>query len=117
MCLRSRFGSKGAEGFVSSAPRLTDWFSLGAWRGNRSLHCPTVSDPPDGNAEKAHRVEQEIQHEWWRDLGRVTLSPELNAKLVSGVDDELAGIDPAELVARRDAVLTTLLAAKAQTGL
>ena len=55
--------------------------------------------------------------EWWRDLGRVTLSPELNAKLVSGVDDELAGIDPAELVARRDAVLTTLLAAKARTGL
>ena len=55
--------------------------------------------------------------QWWRDLGRVTLSPELNAKLVSGVDDELAGIDPAELVARRDAVLTTLLAAKAQTGL
>ena len=55
--------------------------------------------------------------EWWRDLGRVTLSPELNAKLVSGVDDELAGTDPGELVARRDAVLTTLLAAKAQTGL
>jgi len=55
--------------------------------------------------------------QWWRDLGRVTLSPELNAKLVSGVDDELAGIDPAELVARRDAVLTTLLAAKARTGL
>ena len=54
---------------------------------------------------------------WWRDLGQVTLTPELNAKLVSGVDDELAGIDPAELVARRDAVLTTLLAAKAQTGL
>ena len=54
---------------------------------------------------------------WWRDLGRVTLTPELNAKLVSGVDDELAGTDPAELVARRDAVLTSLLAAKARTGL
>ena len=54
---------------------------------------------------------------WWRDLGQVTLTPELNAKLVSGVDDELAGIDPAELVARRDAVLTALLAAKARTGL
>ena len=54
---------------------------------------------------------------WWRDLGRVTLTPELTAKLVSGVDDELAGVDQAELVARRDAVLTTLLAAKAQTGL
>jgi 3-hydroxyacyl-CoA dehydrogenase len=54
---------------------------------------------------------------WWRDLGQVTLTPELNAKLVAGVDDELAGVDPAELVARRDAVLTALLAAKAQTGL
>jgi carnitine 3-dehydrogenase len=54
---------------------------------------------------------------WWRDLGQVTLTPELNAKLVSGVDDELAGVDPAELVARRDAVLTALLAAKARTGL
>lgn len=54
---------------------------------------------------------------WWRDLGRVTLTPELTAKLVAGVDDELAGVDPAELVARRDAVLTALLAAKARTGL
>ena len=49
--------------------------------------------------------------------GQVTLTPELIAKLVAGVDDELAGIDPAELVARRDAVLTALLAAKARTDL
>jgi carnitine 3-dehydrogenase len=54
---------------------------------------------------------------WWRDLGQVTLTPELAAKLVAGVDDELAGTDPAELVARRDAVLTALLAAKARTEL
>ncbi len=54
---------------------------------------------------------------WWRDLGQVTLTPELIAKLASGVDDELAGVDPAELIARRDAVLTALLAAKARTGL
>jgi 3-hydroxyacyl-CoA dehydrogenase len=54
---------------------------------------------------------------WWRDLGQVTLTPELVAKLVAGVDEELAGVDPAELVARRDAVLTALLAAKAQTDL
>jgi len=51
-----------------------------------------------------------------RDLSAAQ-SHELNAKLVSGVDDELAGTDPAELVARRDAVLTSLLAAKARTGL
>ena len=54
---------------------------------------------------------------WWRDLGQVTLTPELVAKLVAGVDEELAGVDPTELIARRDAVLTALLAAKARTDL
>ncbi len=54
---------------------------------------------------------------WWRDLGQVTLTPELVAKIVAGVDEELACVDPAELVARRDAVLTALLAAKARTDL
>jgi carnitine 3-dehydrogenase len=54
---------------------------------------------------------------WWRDLGQVTLTPELVAQLVAGVDEELAGVDPAELIARRDAVLTALLAAKARTDL
>jgi 3-hydroxyacyl-CoA dehydrogenase len=54
---------------------------------------------------------------WWRDLGDPKLTPELVRKLVAGVDDELAGIDPAELVAGRDAVLHTLLAAKAKTDL
>jgi carnitine 3-dehydrogenase len=54
---------------------------------------------------------------WWRDPGQVTLTPELVAKLVAGVDEELAGVDPAELIARRDAVLTALLDAKARTDL
>jgi carnitine 3-dehydrogenase len=54
---------------------------------------------------------------WWRDLRAVSLTPELVAKLVRGVDEELAGVDPAELVARRDAVLDALLAAKARTAL
>jgi 3-hydroxyacyl-CoA dehydrogenase len=54
---------------------------------------------------------------WWRDLRPVTLTPELVAKLVAGVDDELAGADPAELVAHRDAVLNALLAAKARARL
>ncbi|MEV6638919.1 3-hydroxyacyl-CoA dehydrogenase NAD-binding domain-containing protein [Amycolatopsis sp. NPDC051371] len=51
--------------------------------------------------------------EWWRDLGRVHLTPELADKLVAGVDAELAGTDDRALVAARDAVLDTLLAAKA----
>ena len=54
---------------------------------------------------------------WWRDLGQVTLTPELVATIVAGVDEELAGVDPAELIARRDAVLTALLDAKARTDL
>jgi carnitine 3-dehydrogenase len=54
---------------------------------------------------------------WWRDLRQVTLTPQLIATLVAGVDEELAGIARADLVARRDAVLIALLAAKAHTEL
>ncbi|WP_219417827.1 3-hydroxyacyl-CoA dehydrogenase NAD-binding domain-containing protein [Pseudonocardia nigra] len=49
----------------------------------------------------------------WHDLGDPALTPQLAEQLVAGVDEELAGIDPADLVARRDAVLHALLAAKA----
>ncbi|MEU7791519.1 3-hydroxyacyl-CoA dehydrogenase NAD-binding domain-containing protein [Amycolatopsis sp. NPDC049159] len=51
--------------------------------------------------------------QWWRDLGRVHLTPELAETLVAGVDAELAGTDRQSLVAARDAVLERLLAAKA----
>ncbi|MFC5096102.1 3-hydroxyacyl-CoA dehydrogenase NAD-binding domain-containing protein [Amycolatopsis plumensis] len=51
--------------------------------------------------------------QWWRDLGRVHLTPELAETLVAGVDAELAGTDPDRLAAARDAVLDRLLAAKA----
>jgi 3-hydroxyacyl-CoA dehydrogenase len=51
--------------------------------------------------------------EWWRDLGRVHLTPELAETLVAGVDAELAGTDDRALVTARDTVLHALLAAKA----
>jgi 3-hydroxyacyl-CoA dehydrogenase len=51
---------------------------------------------------------------WWRDMGDPSLTPELAAKIVTGVDAELDGIDQAELVARRDAALRALLASKAE---
>ncbi|HEY3470318.1 MAG TPA: 3-hydroxyacyl-CoA dehydrogenase NAD-binding domain-containing protein [Amycolatopsis sp.] len=51
--------------------------------------------------------------EWWRDLGRVHLTPELAETLCAGVAAELDGTDDARLVAARDAVLDRLLAAKA----
>ncbi|MCF2531018.1 3-hydroxyacyl-CoA dehydrogenase NAD-binding domain-containing protein [Yinghuangia soli] len=54
---------------------------------------------------------------WWRDLGDPSLTPELAAKLVAGVDEALAGITGPELAARRDALLRVLLAAKAGAGL
>ena len=54
---------------------------------------------------------------WWRDLRPVTLTPELIDTLVAGMADELAGLDQATLVERRDAVLLALLAAKAGVDL
>lgn len=54
---------------------------------------------------------------WWRDLRSVTLTPELAALLVAGVDEELGDVPRAELVAHRDAVITALLAAKARADL
>lgn len=51
--------------------------------------------------------------DWWRDLGRVHVTPELAATLVAGVEAELDSTDQDRLVAARDAVLDHLLAAKA----
>jgi 3-hydroxyacyl-CoA dehydrogenase len=55
---------------------------------------------------------------WWRDMGDPSLTPELAAKIVTGVADEFAaeldGTDQTELVARRDAALRALLASKAE---
>lgn len=50
---------------------------------------------------------------WWRDLRPVTLTPDLAAALVEGVDAELAGLDRTALVEARDTLLAQLLAAKA----
>jgi 3-hydroxyacyl-CoA dehydrogenase len=54
---------------------------------------------------------------WWDDLRQPDLTAELAARLVAGVDEELAGIDQAKLVEHRDAVLNALLTAKAQADL
>ena len=90
---------------ISHGPGLR-WAVLGPFV---NLH---LSGGPGGLAHNLEHLGPPTQ-EWWRDLRSVTLSPELNAALVAGVEDELAGIDPAALVADRDAVLHQLLAAKA----
>jgi 3-hydroxyacyl-CoA dehydrogenase len=48
----------------------------------------------------------------WRDLGSMSLSPAVTAMVVAGSDDELAGLDMAETVQRRDDVLVRLLQMK-----
>jgi 3-hydroxyacyl-CoA dehydrogenase len=90
---------------ISHGPGLR-WAVLGPFVNQH------LSGGPGGLAHILEHLGPPTQ-EWWRDLRSVTLTPELNAALVAGVEDELAGIDPAALVADRDAVLHQLLAAKA----
>jgi carnitine 3-dehydrogenase len=49
----------------------------------------------------------------WDTLGTPLMTPELVARIIAGVDAELAGQDLAAIVAERDRVLLQLLAAKA----
>ena len=94
---------------ISQGPGLR-WAVLGPFL---NLH---LSGGPGGIAHVLEHLGPPTE-KWWRDLRSVTLTPELVSTLVAGVDDELSGIDPAELVARRDAVLNALLAAKTGAGL
>jgi 3-hydroxyacyl-CoA dehydrogenase len=50
---------------------------------------------------------------WWCDLGRPRLTPELCDAAVSGVEQELDGVDLKTMVARRDELLIDLLRARA----
>jgi carnitine 3-dehydrogenase len=94
---------------ISQGPGLR-WAILGPF-ANKHL-----SGGPGG-------LEHDLKHlgppteKWWRDLRSVTLTPELIDTLVAGMADELAGVDQATLVERRDAVLLALLAAKAGVDL
>ena len=94
---------------ISQGPGLR-WAVLGPFANQH------LSGGPGGIAHVLEHLGPPTE-KWWRDLGQVRLTPELVATLVAGVDAELAGTDPAELAARRDAVLHTLLDAKGRTEL
>jgi len=49
---------------------------------------------------------------WWKDLGDVSLNPELIGRFAQGVKDELGDRDIVEVQAERDEVLLALLALK-----
>jgi 3-hydroxyacyl-CoA dehydrogenase len=53
---------------------------------------------------------------WWRDLGDVTLNPELNERFAQGVREELGETELAALTAQRDDILLTLLNLKSQAN-
>jgi 3-hydroxyacyl-CoA dehydrogenase len=50
----------------------------------------------------------------WRDLGRLSVNPELGKRVAAGVSQEIAARDPAELVRQRDEVLVKLLKLKSE---
>ncbi len=91
---------------ISNGPGLR-WAVLGPFAGQH------LSGGPGGIAHVLEHLGPPTEA-WWRDMGDPSLTPELVDKIVAGVDEELAAIEPAELVARRDAVLRTLLASKAE---
>jgi 3-hydroxyacyl-CoA dehydrogenase len=52
----------------------------------------------------------------WRDLGNVSVNPDLGERVVSGITEEIAERDPVEVVRQRDDILIKLLKLKAATG-
>jgi 3-hydroxyacyl-CoA dehydrogenase len=52
---------------------------------------------------------------WWNDLGTPTMTPSVENKLVEGVREEVGGHSVAELTARRDAFLISLLELRRRT--
>ena len=94
---------------IANGPGLR-WAVLGPFANQH------LSGGPGGLAHVLEHLGPPTER-WWRDLGRVTLTPELAATLVAGVTDELGDLDGPELAARRDAVLAALLAAKSRTAL
>ena len=52
----------------------------------------------------------------WRDLGSLSVSPDLGMRVAAGIEEEIAARDPVELVRQRDDILVKLLKLKATTG-
>ncbi len=80
-----------------------------------ALLGPLVNQHLSGGAGGLAHVLEHLgppTQEWMDDLRDVQLTPELAELLVAGVGAELAGLDRAALVSRRDQLLVDLLAAK-----
>lgn len=81
--------------WAQMGPHLT--FHLAGGRGGMEHFLSQFAGPIQG---------------WWQDLGAPTLSPDMQRKLIEGVAEEAAGRSIAELEARRDKHLISLLSSR-----
>lgn len=80
---------------------------------------PLAQQSPSGGAGGMRHVLDHLgppQEVWMRDLRQVHLGEDLKEKLISGVDEELRGRDPAVLAKQRDDMLLELIALKRKYG-
>ncbi len=68
-------------------------FNLGAGEGGLAAFCDHFTDTFNG---------------WWDDLGQVYLDDAIAQEMIKGVNQEAQGQTPAELSAKRDALITAL---------
>ncbi len=92
---------------ISSGPGLR-WALLGPF---------ATQHLSGGDAGIAHVLEHlgPPMVEWWATMQSAEWTPELRAAVVAGVDDELAGVDQAEMVVERDRLLEQIVIGKART--
>ena len=94
---------------IAHGPGLR-WSLLGPFL---NLH---LSGGPGGIGELFDKPLWQATEGMWRDLGNVSVNPDLGKRVVSGITEEIAERDPVELVRQRDDVLIKLLKLKAATG-
>lgn len=65
----------------------------------------------DGGLRRVLEVLGPAMQSWWRDLGRVTLTPSIIDRLVASTEDLVAGPGTEQLAARRDVAVARILEA------
>jgi 3-hydroxyacyl-CoA dehydrogenase len=89
---------------IASGPGLR-WALLGPFATQH------VSGGPGGIAHVLEHLGPPMV-DWWETLQTPAWTESLKAKVAAGVDDELTGLDQAEMLAQRDRLLEQLLVAK-----
>ena len=94
---------------IAHGPGLR-WALLGPFL---NLH---LSGGPGGIGELFGKPLWQATEGMWRDLGSVSVGPDLAGRVVAGLRDELAALDAEEMVRQRDEALVALLRLKAEAA-